>query len=883
MAEPSKTPLNDVTSRLRRPLLLTWAGMWAERVLRAFWPVWSLLVVCAAVLMLGLQDMARIETVWIAAGLLGLATLLLAARGVERFRMPRRADALARLDATLPGRPLAALADSQAVGANDTGSQALWRVHQDRMAARAADAQAVEPDLRLSRQDPYGLRYVALLVLVVAMLFGSVWRAGSVTGMMPGTGGGPPLAQGPTWEGWIEPPGYTGRPSIYLADQTGTIRAPEGSAVTLRFYGEAGALELEETVSGAPEPEPERDAEAPDNDPDRSFEIARDGELRIEGPGGDSWQVQAITDSAPSVTILEDAAETAFDGQMSQPFEARDDYGVVAGTATFELDLDRLERRHGLTTEPEPREAITLDLPMPLAGDRADFTETLVENLSQHPWAHLPVTLHLQVEDAAGQTGRSDAVEMALPARRFFNPTAAAVIEQRRDLLWSRDNATRVAQVLRAVSYQPREGLFRSEKAYLRLRVLIRRLEAATGDDGLGAQDRDEIAQALWDLGLLLEDGDVGDALERMRDAQERLSEAMKNGASEEEIARLMQDMRDATEDYLRQKMQQAQRDDPDGGDDQQSAENMMQMNQQDLQDMMDSIQEMMNEGRFAEAQAALEEFQRMMENMQVTEGQGGQGQSPSQEAMEGLAETLRDQQGLSDQAFRDLQDQFNPGAQSGQSQGDEGRRGDEGRGQGQDGQPGQQGQGGSEPGQSQPGQGQDKDGQDRAEGDQPGEGDLADRQRTLRDELERQRQGLPGLDGKAGEAARRALEDAERSMEEAEEALRGDDLAGAIDNQADAMESLRDGMRNMGEAMAEQQNPGGQGEGEGAPGQAQADPLGRESGQGGRTGTQSELLQGEDVYRRARDLLDEIRRRSGEGGRPDMELDYLERLLERF
>ena len=62
---------------------------------------------------------------------------------------------------------------------------------------------------------------------------------------------------------------------------------------------------------------------------------------------------------------------------------------------------------------------------------------------------------------------------------------AAAVIEQRRDLLWSRDNATRVAQVLRAVSYKPREGLFRSEAAYLRLRVIIRRLEAATGEDGL--------------------------------------------------------------------------------------------------------------------------------------------------------------------------------------------------------------------------------------------------------------------------------------------------------------------------------------------------------------------------------------------------------------
>ncbi|MEQ8902953.1 MAG: TIGR02302 family protein [Roseovarius sp.] len=872
----TRNPLNTVTARLRRPLALTWAGLIAERLVRAFWPVWSLLAGAAALVMLGVQDMVSIEAVWTGLMLGGLALVIFAARGASRFHFPTRAEVLARLDATLPGRPLAALADTQAVGAQDTGSQALWQAHQARMAARAAEAKAVEPDLRLSRQDPFGLRYVALLGLVVALLFGSVWRAGSVADMVPGAGRGAALASGPTWEGWIEPPAYTGLPSLYLADQSGVIEVPEGSEITLRFYGEVGALSLSETVSGRAGDVP------PATGTEQEFTIAQDGEMRIDGPGGRSWQVEAIADAAPAVQVLEGEAKTAFDGQMSQPFDARDDYGVVTGGAVFELDMDRIDRRYGLATEPEPRQPIRLDLPMPLAGDRSDFTETLIENLSEHPWAHLPVTLRLRVEDAAGQEGLSEPVEMDLPARRFFNPMAAAVIEQRRDLLWSRDNATRVARVLRAVSYQPREGLFRSEKAYLRLRVILRQLEAMTDSgDGLSGDERDEIAQALWDLGVLLEDGDVGDALERMRAAQERLSEAMKNDASEEEIARLMQELRDATQDYLRQKMQQAQREDPENSGDQQSAENMMQMNQQDLQDMMDRIQELMEQGRFAEAQQALEEFQKMMENMQVTQGEGQQGQSPGQQAMEGLAETLREQQGLSDQAFRDLQEQFNPGAQSGQSQGNEGQSGGEGRGQSHEGQPGQGGQGGQQ-------QGQGGEGQERAEdpgqgGQQGAEGELADRQEALRRELERQRQGLPGLGGEAGEAAREALERAERSMEGAEEALRNDDLAGAIDEQADAMESLREGMRNMGEAMAEQQNPGGQGQQDGPPGQAQADPLGREAGQGRRAGTQDNLLQGEDVYRRARDLLDEIRRRSGEGDRPDVELDYLERLLDRF
>ncbi len=117
-----------------------------------------------------------------------------------------------------------------------------------------------------------------------------------------------------------------------------------------------------------------------------------------------------------------------------------------------------------------------------------------------------------------------------------------------------------------------------------------------------------------------------------------------------------------------------------------------------------------------------------------------------------------------------------------------------------------------------------------------------------------------------------------------AEEALREDDLAGALDQQSKAMEALREGMRNLGEAMAQQQGQGQQGDALGQAQQnAQRDPLGRALGSQGRIGTDEQLLQGEDVYRRAQELLDEIRRRSGEQSRPEVERDYLRRLLDRF
>lgn len=855
MAKPAGT--DSVLRKLRWPLLLTRAGLLAEQLVRSFWPLMSVVLLIFAALMLGLHDAMPVELVWGAAVLGTFATLGAFAWGIRKLRLPGRGEALARLDETLPGRPIQALLDDQAIGAADEASAAVWRAHQSRMADRAAEARAAKPDLRIARRDPFALRYVAVLAFAVALLFGSIWRVGTVADMAPGASD---LASGPSWEGWVEPPRHTGRPTLYLSDMASPeLKIPEGSRITLRFYGEVGALTLAETVSG-------RTGDIPSAaDPVQEFSVTQDGELRIDGPGGQSWAITMLDDTVPQVSVSGNV-ESEATGEMTLPFTASDDYGVVDGSVVIALDLDRMDRRYGLQVAPNVRDPITVPLPMPIAGDRRMFTETLIEDFSKHPWANLPVTFTLSVKDAAGHVTEADPSEGILSARRFFDPMAAAVIEQRRDLLWARENAPRVAQMLRAVSHRP-DDVFRSQTSYLRLRVVLRRLETMTSF-GLKAEQQDEIAEALWDLAILLEDGDLGDALERLRRAQERLAEAMRNGASDQEIAELMQEMREATQDYLRQLSRQAQQDgEPDGA--QQQAQNSMQMNQDDLQRMMDRIQELMEQGRMAEAQQALQELQELMENMRVTQGPGQNGQSEGQQAMEGLAETLRDQQGLSDQAFRDLQEQFNPDAQAGESPENEGRNGGEGRGQSHEGQGGQ-GDGGEQSGEGQSGQGS--------------EGSLADRQQALRDELSRQQGQLPGAGTPEGDAAREALDRAGRAMDGAEDALRQDDMAGAIDQQSEAMEALREGMRSLGEALAQdQQNQQGQGSAEGDAQARNQDPLGRNTGTNGSLGTPESLLQGGDVYRRARELLDEIRRRSGDSERPEVERDYLERLLERF
>ncbi|MDW4499045.1 TIGR02302 family protein [Sulfitobacter sp. D35] len=877
MATFSRHDARRTLSRVRWPLRLTWAGLLAERIARSFFPLMSLCLFVLAILMMGAQDVVSVEVVWAGAVFALLAFVAALGWGFWSFRWPRWSEAIARLDATLPGRPLQALMDTQAIGSQDASSTAVWRAHQARMAQRADDAERVPGDLRVASRDPYALRYVAMLAFAVALLFGSVWRVGSVAEMAPGGG----LAAGPVWEGWAESPRYTGRPTIYLNDiPEGALQVPVGSLITMRLYGEVGALTLSETVSG-------RTEVPPASEPAQDFTAIQSGEISVDGPGGRTWQVEVIPDAAPQIAILEDPDATAL-GEMTLPFEASDDYGVEAGEARITLNLAAVTRRYGLAIDPDPRPDIVVPLPTPIAGDRSDFEEALIEDFSEHPWANLPVTVELAALDAAEQQALSEPRDILLPGRRFFDPVAAAVIDQRRDLLWARANGRRITQVLKAVSNRPEE-IFRKETDALRLRKVIRSLEIQARY-GLGEERREELAREMWDLAIILEEGDLADAAERMRRAQDRLNEAIKNGASQEEIAELMEELRRATEDYLQQLQRQAQQQAEQNGEQPpqqgQQGENSMTMSQDDLQRMMDRIQELMEQGRMAEAQQALQELQQMLENMRMAQGQQGQGgENPGQQAMEGLAETLREQQGLSDQAFRDLQEQFNPGANQGQSQGNEGRNGGQGRGQSHEGQQGE-GERGNGPGDPQvPQNGQQGGGNQQAENGGLDEGSIADRQQALRDELGRQQQNLPGAGTPEGDAARDALDRAGRAMDDAEDALRRDDLAGAIDDQSRAMDALRDGMQALGEMMAEQQRQQQPGQGTEPSDRAanSRDPLGRESGNSGVNGDQSPLALNDDAYGRARELLDEIRRRSGQTERSEQERDYLKRLLDRF
>ncbi len=790
MTQPINQEAKLALRSVRGTYWRTWFGLFGERFVRAFWPLYSLVFAVLAFVLMGaldvLGDWALLFLVVV--GLLGVWLLF---HGAAVFHLPQRDRVIARLDASVVGAPLAALMDTQGTGGGDAASVALWRAHRDQMFAKAGTVVADTGDLRISSFDRFGVRYVAVTACLVGALFGSGAHFRDVPLILAGEG---PNSIPPTWEGWITPPRHTDLPRMYLADlPEGELRLPVQSEITLRLYGEEGALGVDHNLTQ-------------DGD---TIRVDASGTLTITGTGGAEWRVFAISDRAPTVLVSGPSSGEA-DGTFRQDFSVRDDYGVVSGVAQFGLNLAAIERRYGFTTAPDPRDDIVVDLPMALTGDRTAFTETLVEQFEEHPWAGMPVVMQLSVRDAADQTGAAVPVETFLSERAFYNPVAQAVIEMRRDVLWARDNGTRVAQILRALTHRPDERTAGSD-TYLGVRHVIRSLEAETP---ISVETQSEVAQSLWDIARQLEDGDLADAKEALARAQERLAEAIRQGASEDEIARLTDELRRAMDDYMRQ----AARDPSQQQDQAAEGGEGTQVTQQDIDDLMARVEELLKEGRTEDALALLDALREMMENMQVTEGEAGQGDG---EGLQGLADTLRDQQQLSDEAFRELQEQF--------------------------------------------------------DGNQGGDGDdLADRQQALRDGLDALRDSLPNTEG--GEA----LDGAGSAMDRAEEALRNDDLAGAIDGQAEAIEQLREGMRGVANGLAQGSGQDrGPAEAGGDP--TARDPLGRGQGGLGAVGGDRGLSPRTEIYNRARELMDELQNRSKEQSRSEAELQYLERLLQQF
>jgi uncharacterized protein (TIGR02302 family) len=652
----------------------------------------------------------------------------------------------------------------------------------------------------------------------------------------------------------VTPPLYTGKPPIILSAANkeaavpvaGPMPVPAGSRLIVRSSG--GTLDV---VAGGAVTEAVPTEQAPKGTNERHFTISGDGTAHVRAPSGQpQWKFSAIPDRAPTIALAKDPERQAR-GALQMSYKIEDDYGVTEAQARFAFRPGDAPKADA---EPRPLfEAPRFPLVLPNARTRNGVGQT-VKDLSEDPYAGAEVTLTLTAKDEAGNEGRSEPFNMRLPERLFTKPLARALIEQRRNLALDANQNGQVYAALDALMIAP--DLFTPEAGqYLGLYSVARQLEAARTDDAMR-----EVVASLWALAVTIEDGNITDVDKALRAAQEALKQALERGASDEEIKKLTENLRAALDNFIRQLAEQ-QRNNP-----QQLARpldpNTKMLSQQDLKNMIDRMERMSRSGDKDAAKQLLEQLQQMLENLQMAQP-GQSGDSEMEQALNELGDMIRKQQQLRDKTFKQGQDARRDrqrGKQGDQSMGDlqqdqQGLRdrlkrlqqelAKRGMGQGQRGEKGQQGQRGEQ-------------GQQGQQGDQ-GDGDGED--------------GLGEADSAMGDAGGRLGEG---------------NAEGAVDSQGQALEALRKGAQSLAEAM--QQGDGdGQGDSPGnRVGRQQSgangnDPLGRPL-HGREFGDDLTVkIPGEIDVQRVRRILEELRRRLADPQRPQIELDYIERLLKDY
>ncbi len=171
----------------------------------------------------------------------------------------------------------------------------------------------------------------------------------------------------------------------------------------------------------------------------------------------------------------------------------------------------------------------------------------------------------------------------------------------------------------------------------------------------------------------------------------------------------------------------------------------------------------------------------------------------------------------------------------------------------------------------------------------------LHDRLNKLLDELKdlgfgQSKDGQQGQQGQGQSPGQDQLDQlghAGDAMDDAQGQLGQGNSDSAVDSQGRALDALRKGAQGLAQSMQQQM---GQGPGQGRPGrlgQARAnqdtDPLGRPL-RGRDYGDDSTVkVPGEIDVQRARRIIEELRKRFGDLGRPQQELDYIERLLKDY
>ncbi len=820
-----------------------------------------------------------------------LIYLAIAFNKARKLKRPNRSAAMRRVekDSDVSHRPLDTLFDQPAI--SEDGWAEHYRKAEDEIEALG------KPRLRpaLGKVDKYYLRFIVPSLLVLSLMVGTSdsferLRHSLTPGWVHGA-----MGDNVTFEAWIDPPEYTGRPPVYFKN-TERLEVPEGSELVARIIGTKSPTRLKlSSRKGS-----------------RHLALTRIGpesfEVRtiVKDPSKASWRIGQTRKAWEIVTQPDRVPEIKF---VREPDADKRDRLIFAYSVDDDFGIESLTLRLTLLQDDETAPELTRDVNIPISGTvRKTDEKAAALDLTKHEWAGKKVSAILVGTDGLGQEGKSDITYFTVPDKIFIEPLAKAVMEHRSLVLQGKaeyaaepmltrkdwrnrpwfdtwepefrlerapESIQTAVVLIDAVTDVP-EKMFEDPVVYMGLRNVASSLRYARSHTELEGMPED-----LWNIAIRAEFGVLGTALQEMREAEAALRDGIARRAPQREIDTLFDRYNEAVDRYREELMREAIEagrvaEEQGGGGGGQG------VNMDQIQALLDAIEEANRQGDSEGARRALAQLAELLENMQIQLSQGGGGgdgppmdgdmSEEMKEALEDLADLLGDQ--------RELRDQTREAEEA------EGRDGEEGEQAGQ--QEGQQqagNQSGQQQGQAGSGNGE-QTGSDR--GPMSAE-ELAEVQRQLSELLDDSERFLPEEgegaggdnddDNGNGINPEASLEDARRAMELAEDALERGDFGEAEFEQGEAIQALRE----LGRALADQARRQGRQNGQEV-NNDNTDPLGRaQDGEGGNLDNKDADIDGKDPAARTRELQDEIRRRAGEQEREKEERDYLERLLKRF
>lgn len=761
-------------------------------------------------------------------------------RGFADFSWPTAAQARHKLEnaSGISHRPLTAWDDNLGYKAGP-GQNRLWLAHRLKMKGLIEQLRSPRPSGIVAAKDRYAIRGLVILLCGIGILgarddIGPRFVRALNPALIKETGTIDVKV-------WLTPPAYTNRPPVLLDPlvelvSKDPIVVPDGTQVLAVVTGTKRSTRL--IVDGTT----------------IDLTMTDDASQRFEGPipTGErlelrqtskllaSWPLSPIRDLPPTISMADSPQENGR-YRLGIKYNAEDDYGVTGVSGRIE--------RPGETRPYAKNWVADFSVSVPPLSP-ARFTHQSFHDLTAHPWAGKDVMLTLAARDAAGQTGTAKAIEFRLPERPFSHLVAATIIQYRKDLIDDPSTAPMAARALSRLMEVP-EGYGGDVIAHLAMASARSRLDLQDATNVL-----DSVIDLMWKAAIRMEDGSMAVAEQALADAEQALSDAMENGASPQEIGRLIERLQRALIEYY-QAMAETM---PEGSFPLSGqAGDMQAMGSEDLTQMMEQLRQLSEMGAEDAAKAMLSDLKNMLEQLRNTamSPMDNPDVAAAREMMEDLKDITQEQSDMLNKSFEQARQRaIERSQQAAQQDRNDASREQQSNSQGETGQ--EQGAASEDSEQS------------------------AEQQEQLRQRLGDLMSRMAEMTGQLPSE----LGDADQAMRDAEGALRQDAWRAASDAQAEALAGLQSGMQGaaqqMMQALAEMglagliPMPGQTGQPFGAMGQN----LGPDDGD------ETELPTDPDtrgLSQQSRDILEEIRRRAGQRLRPREERQYLRRLLEQF